>query len=208
MPNFKDLTGQRFHRLTVVGISKKVQSGKRMRYYWKCKCDCGNEKEVRTDCLTSGYVQSCGCLKLEQDKINLIKFHRHKLSNTHIWYTYYGMLSRCYNEKDKRYERYGGRGITICKEWRESFDAFVDWALKNGYEAGLQIDRIDNNSNYEPLNCRWVTAKGNSRNRSSNVMIEYEGELITLIELSEKLEIPYKTAYSKYRKFGIKRKDL
>ena len=126
MAEFKDLTGQCFGRLTVIGISRKKQSGKRMRYYWKCKCICGNIKEVRTDCLTSGLVQSCGCLKVEQDKINLTAFHRHKLSNTHIWYVYYGMLSRCYNSKNKSYKNYGGRGIEVCEEWRNSFDKFVE----------------------------------------------------------------------------------
>lgn len=71
MPSFKDLTGEKFGRLAVIRVSRKVKSGNRERYYWQCKCDCGNEKEVRTDCLTNGLVKSCGCLKKEQDKINL-----------------------------------------------------------------------------------------------------------------------------------------
>ena len=208
MPNFKNLTGKKFGRLTVIGVSRKVESGNRERYYWRCKCDCGNEKEVRTDCLTSGLVKSCGCLKKDQDKINLTKYHKHKLSHTKLWDTYYGMKSRCYDKTDKRYSDYGGRGIEICPEWLENFENFVSWSLENGFDDNLQIDRIDNDSGYSPQNCRWVSIKENCRNRRSNVMIEYQGKMITLVELSEILNIPYKTAYSKYRKYGVKRCDL
>lgn len=208
MPNFKNLTGEKFGRLTVIGVSRKVESGNRERYYWRCKCDCGNEKEVRTDCLTSGLVKSCGCLKKDQDKINLTKYHKHKLSHTKLWDTYYGMKSRCYDKTDKRYSDYGGRGIEICPEWLENFENFVSWSLENGFDDNLQIDRIDNDSGYSPQNCRWISIKENCRNRRSNVMIEYQGKMITLVELSEILNIPYKTAYSKYRKYGVKRCDL
>lgn len=208
MPNFKNLTGEKFGRLTVIGVSRKVESGNRERYYWRCKCDCGNEKEVRTDCLTSGLVKSCGCLKKDQDKINLTKYHKHKLSHTKLWDTYYGMKSRCYDKTDKRYSDYGGRGIEICPEWLENFENFVSWSLENGFDDNLQIDRIDNDSGYSPQNCRWISTKENCRNRRSNVMIEYQGKMITLVELSEILNIPYKTAYSKYRKYGVKRCDL
>ena len=208
MPNFKNLTGKKFGRLTVIGVSRKVESGNRERYYWRCKCDCGNEKEVRTDCLTSGLVKACGCLKKDQDKINLTKYHKHKLSHTKLWDTYYGMKSRCYDKTDKRYSDYGGRGIEICPEWLENFENFVSWSLENGFDDNLQIDRIDNDSGYSPQNCRWISIKENCRNRRSNVMIEYQGKMITLVELSEILNIPYKTAYSKYRKYGVKRCDL
>lgn len=208
MPVRKDLTGQHFGRLTVIGISKKVLRGKRFRYYWNCLCDCGNKVEARTDCLTRGLVKSCGCLKKEQDLINLTKHHRHKLSHTKLWDTYYKMKSRCYNKNDSHYSYYGGRGISICDEWLNSFDAFAQWSVENGVSDNLQIDRIDNNGNYEPSNCRWVTLKENCRNRSTNVMIPYNNGYVTLVEYAEILGIPYKTAYSKYRKLGIKRKDL
>lgn len=208
MAEFKDLTGMKFGKLKVIGISRKVQSGKRERYYWNCKCDCGNTKEVRTDCLTLGGTQSCGCMKKEQDKINLTKFHRHKLSNTNLWHVYYGILHRCYNKEDTHYNNYGGRGITVCDEWKQSFDEFVQWSFSNGYEKGLQIDRINNDGNYEPDNCRWVTVKKNCRNRSTNVLVEYDGKFVTIAELSEILNEPYDKVYWKYRKKGVKRKDL
>lgn len=208
MPKFKDLTGEKFGRLTVIGVSRKVESGNRKRYYWHCKCDCGNDKEVRTDCLTNGLVKSCGCLKKEQDRINLTKYHKHKLSHTKLWDTYYGMKSRCYDKEDKRYDDYGGRGIKICDEWLGNFENFVSWSLENGFSESLQIDRINNNLGYSPENCRWISQKENCRNRRSNVMLEYDGKMITLVELSEILNIPYKTAYSKYRKYCIKRSNL
>lgn len=208
MPSFKDLTGEKFGRLAVIRVSRKVKSGNRERYYWQCKCDCGNEKEVRTDCLTNGLVKSCGCLKKEQDKINLTKYHKHKLSHTKLWDTYYSMKSRCYDKTNKRYNDYGGRGITICNEWLENFENFALWSLENGFDKNFQIDRIDNDLSYSPQNCRWISQKENCRNRRSNVMIKYNGKIITLVELSEILNIPYKTAYSKYRKYGIKRNDL
>lgn len=126
-----------------------------------------------------------------------------------IWYnSIYGMKSRCYDKTDKRYSDYGGRGIEICPEWLENFENFVSWSLENGFDDNLQIDRIDNDSGYSPQNCRWISIKENCRNRRSNVMIEYQGKMITLVELSEILNIPYKTAYSKYRKYGVKRCDL
>lgn len=207
MAKFKDLTGQIFDRLFVIGISRKVQSGKRERYYWKCQCQCGNEKEVRTDCLISGSVRSCGCLKLEQDNINLTAFHRHKLSNTRLWHIYYGILHRCYNCKDKRYKDYGGRGIEVCQEWRNSFDCFAEWAQKMRYADGLQIDRINNNGNYEPTNCRWVTAKEQSRNRRSNIIVSYKGEDMTLIEASEKSGLSYSALNARWNR-GIRGEEL
>lgn len=200
MPTFKDLTGQKFGKLTVIELSRKVQSGTRERFYWKCQCECGNEKEIRTDSLTSGRVQSCGCIKKEQDKINLTKFHRHKMSNTHIWHTYYAMLHRCNNQDDKRFKNYGGRGITVCDEWKNSFDNFLKWSMENGYEEHLQIDRIDNDGNYEPDNCRWVTRKENCRNRRSNIIVEYKGKQMTLIELSELTGINYGCLFRRYKR--------
>ena len=208
MAHFRDLTGERFGILIVIGVSRRVKSGKRERYYWKCKCDCGRIKEVRTDCLTRGLVRSCGCLKKEQNGINLTKFHRHKLSHTKLWDTYYSMKSRCYDPADKRYKDYGGRGIKVCGEWESSFDEFANWAISHGFDKNLQIDRIDNNGDYSPENCRWVTQKENCRNRRSNVLIEYNGKMITLVEFSEIMNIPYKIAYSKYRKMCVKRSDL
>lgn len=209
MANFKDLTNQRFGRLKVEKLDKKVKSGKRYRYYWDCKCDCGNHISARTDELTSGNTRSCGCLKKEQDKINLTANHRHKLSGTKLYRLYQGMRKRCENPKNKRYKDYGGRGITVCKEWVESNDKFFEWALSHGYKEGLQIDRIDNEKGYSPNNCRFITQKENCRNRRSNLMIPLaDGSYITFVEFAERLGLDYEVAYHKFRHLGIKRKDL
>lgn len=199
MPNFKDLTGQRFGRLVVIGVREKRTSGNRERYYWDCICDCGNHQIVRTDCLTKGLVQSCGCLKAEQDEINLRENHRHKLSGTRLYQEWVSMKRRCFNPNDKRYADYGGRGITVCEEWTAVPDQFFDWSLKNGYDDNLTIDRIENDGNYAPDNCRWVDRKTQSRNRRSNVRVQYEGKEITLIELSEKTGISYNCLSYRYK---------
>ncbi|MBV4423238.1 hypothetical protein [Clostridium tyrobutyricum] len=198
MSIFKDLTGEKFGRLTVIKLDKKIQSGNRKRYYWLCKCGCGNYTSVRTDCLTKGQVKSCGCLKREQDRANLEANHSHKLSHTKLWNTYYGMKRRCYNPKDKRYKNYGARGIKICSEWLNDFNKFVEWSYNNGYNDNLSIDRINNDGNYEPCNCRWATPKQQSNNRRSNIRVNCKGKSITLKELSENIGISYQCIDARY----------
>ena len=199
MAVFKDLTGKNFGRLEVLKLSREVKSGKRYRKYWLCKCECGNEKEIRTDSLTSGSVKSCGCLKEEQNKVNLIKNHSHKQSGKRLYYIWQGMKQRCFDVNNDRYLRYGGRGITVCEEWLTS-NNFFNWALLNGYEENLTIDRIDNDGNYEPSNCKWSTIKEQCNNRSTNILVEYEGKEVTLKKLSEMLNISYGCLNARYRK--------
>ncbi len=207
MPRFKDLTGQRFGRLTVIDISKKVQSGKRERYYWKCKCDCGNYHEVRTDSLISGNVQSCGCLHKEQAIVNVSLHHSHKQSTSRLYGIWQKMKDRCLNENVPCYDRYGGRGITICDEWKDDFEAFFKWAVDNGYSEDLTIDRKDNNKGYFPDNCRWATNKEQARNRRSNIVVAYQGKEMTLIEASEKSGLPYSALNARWNR-GIRGEEL
>lgn len=110
-----------------------------------------------------------------------------------------GMFERCYNPINKRYARYGGRGIKVCYEW-QNFNKFYEWAIENGFSKELSIERINNDKDYSPNNCKWATNKEQSRNRSTNVKIEYDNESITLIELSEITKIPYKTLNMRYRR--------
>lgn len=109
----------------------------------------------------------------------------HGGSGTRLYETWCGMKKRCYNAKDKRYDRYGGRGITICDEWRNDFKAFYDWAMANGYSEELTIDRIDVNGNYRPENCRWVDARVQQRNTTRNHFVTVHGETKTIAEWSE-----------------------
>ena len=195
----KDLTGQKFGKLTVIGL-KDTNTRKT---YWICQCDCGNVKAVRSDSLLSDAIRSCGCLKKEQDKINLIKNHSHKMSGTRIYSEWQDMKGRCYNMHNARYHRYGGRGITVCDEWKNSFEAFYEWALKNGYSDELTIDRIDNDSNYCPENCRWSTIKEQCRNRSTNIQITIGNCTRSLTEWCEIFNVDYKKVYARYKRNGF-----
>lgn len=210
MTKFVDLTGMRFGRLCVIKFSRDVKYGNRIRKYWLCKCDCGNIHEVRRDSLTSGYVKSCGCLKKEQDAKNLTdKFQfkpKYDVVDKRLRGIWNKIKDRCFNENVESYNRYGGRGITICNEWLD-FNVFAKWSLENGYSDNLTIDRIDNNGNYEPSNCRWITTKEQCNNRRNNIIVEYEGEKITLMKLSEITNISYGCLTSRYKR-GYRGEEL
>jgi hypothetical protein len=194
-----DLTGKRFGRLSVIGIDDR---GIKRTYYY-CKCDCGNVKSIRSDGLTSGAVTSCGCRKLEQDTINLTANHKHKMSGTRIYSIWQGMKGRCYNPHYAMYERYGGRGINVCNEWKNDFSAFYEWAVQNGYSDDLTIDRIDNNKGYSPDNCRWADQETQSRNRSSNINVKIGNSTRTLTEWCEIFKVEPKAVFARYRRNGF-----
>jgi hypothetical protein len=149
-----DINGQRFGRLIVLARAEN-----RGRFAaWLCWCDCGEFKTVVGSSLRTGNTRSCGCLQ-----------RIHGMTNTPLYLVWRSMRSRCENPRTERWPRYGGRGISVCAEWRHDPKAFIDWALSHGYERGLQIDRMDNDAGYSPSNCRFVTAAENSRNRPSRV---------------------------------------
>ena len=193
-----DLTGKKFGKLEVIGVH---DTGSRKTYY-VCQCDCGNVKVVRADSLISGATKSCGCIKKEQDKINLSANHKHKMSGTRIYETWQDMKRRCYNKQNARYDRYGGRGITVCDEWLNNFQSFYDWAISNGYSDDLTIDRIDNDGNYEPSNCRWSTAKEQCNNRGSNINITIGNATKSLMCWCEIFNVDYKKVYARYKRNG------
>lgn len=190
MRKIEDLKGQKFGRLTV-----KERIGQTSK--WLCDCECGYFKIVRGCDLKSGCVKSCGCLKKEQDKYNLKSSKTHNKSNTRLYRIWSNMKDRCINPKNKRYNRYGERGITFCDEWID-FENFYNWAIQNGYKENLTLDRINNDLNYCPDNCRWANSRQQARNRSTNIFVEYKGQEMTLIELSEKIDIDYNTLKRRY----------
>lgn len=162
--------GQKYDMLTVLQDLGQMPAGKRTRHFYLCRCDCGKEVPIRSDQL--GNIHSCGCIKKITSARNAELNHKHKQSRTRLYSIWQSMLGRCRNPHNKRYARYGGRGISVCQEWQEDFAVFHSWALANGYNEHLTIDRIDNDGNYTPTNCRWVDARTQARNRATNVLID------------------------------------
>lgn len=176
----EDLTGRRIGRLTVIEETDERRSGS---VVWLCKCDCGNYKRISANSLKSGRVLSCGCYNKEV-------ISTHGLSHTRLHHAWTSMKERCANPKNKEYPNYGGRGIRVCDEWLNSFEAFKEWAVANGYKNDAKrgdctLDRIDVNGDYESSNCRWVDMKTQGRNRRSNHMLTINGETHCIAEWGE-----------------------
>ena len=189
----KDITGMRFGRLTAVKKVGTKGSGRGSKAIWLCRCDCGNEKEILRNSLVSGTTKSCGCLEKE---IKSTMHLKHGMEKLRLWNIWTGMRDRCSRSNNKDYQRYGGRGIRVCPEWDSDFRNFYDWSMGNGYSDELTIDRIDNDGNYEPSNCRWVTRKEQTRNRSIT-------KTIPLARIAEIDGITYQAAYDKYVRCNV-----
>lgn len=189
MPQIIDLVGQTFNALTAVKLI-----GRRNKHtVYLCKCKCGKETEVLSNNLRRGHTKSCGC-ESEKNKAKFVESSTsHGLSNHPLFESWIGMRNRCYYKKHNRYKNYGGKGITVCDEWKDNFQAFYDWAIKNGWEKGLSIDRKKNYLNYCPENCKFSTTGEQNRNRTSNKQITIEGVTKILIEWSEVSGVKYET---------------
>lgn len=181
----RDLTGQKFGRLTVL---ERGDSLGRVGVYWKCKCECGNECTVHGNAIVRGHTKSCGCLAVETSK----NAKSHGLSSTKEYKIWKAMRRRCYGKNTENYHRYGGRGVRVCEEWSE-FSNFYKWCGENGYKEGLTIDRIDNDGDYCPENCRWVDKITQGNNKSNNRRILYKGEELTLMQIERRTGIDHRT---------------
>lgn len=184
MSNIDDITGNKYNYLTVLYATGRIE-GKR-GFFWHCKCDCGNEIDVLGASLKSGNTTACGC----RQKIGWKNGYKHGLTHTRLHSIWNGMKQRCFSKNNDYYYNYGGRGITMCDEWKNDFKAFYNWSIKNGYSDNLTIDRIDNDGNYEPSNCRWITRTEQMRNTRRSRKFSYKGEMKTASELSEICGIP------------------
>lgn len=189
MGKFIDLTGQRFGRLVAL---ERVENSKSRQACWRCICDCGNHTVVCSFDLRSGNTASCGCWQKEIRKTLGQRVKTHGLTRTRLYRIWNGMVARCVNPNERIYDYYGGRGITVCDEWRK-FESFRDWALSHGYTDSLSIDRIDVNGNYEPNNCRWATAKEQHNNQRSNRLLTAFGKTQTLQQWADELNVNRRT---------------
>jgi hypothetical protein len=174
-----------YGRLTIIGEVKGTPYSRRVM----CRCQCGEIVVRDLQKLFSGNTLSCGCLKRDRNRSS---FTTHGLTNHRLYRVWRGMRGRCLNKNDLAYKNYGGRGITISKEWID-FDNFYDWALRNGYQQGFTIERINNDGNYEPNNCTWILRKNQSKNRRNLHWITLNGETKTISDWSRQAGINRRT---------------
>lgn len=191
-----DLTEKRFGKLTVI---KKHNQDKWGGWNWLCMCDCGNETVVSGGHLRGLKTKSCGCSRKET------KNFTHKMTGSRLYKVWQAMKSRCYYEKSEMFKHYGGRGITVCDEWKNSFISFYDWSIKNGYDENAErgqctIDRIDVNGNYEPNNCRWATIKQQANNTRRNHLIKYNGKTQTVSQWANELGVEPDSIFNRLQK--------
>ena len=190
------MIGKRFGRLTVVAEGEKPKG--RRQAHWICRCDCGTvTAPVDGSSLRKGHTKSCGCYKRD---LTIERNTRHGLSNTRIHRIWAGMKDRCYNPNTPKYSRYGARGIRVCDEWLNSLEAFYEWAMANGYADNLTIDRIDNDGNYCPENCRWSTNEDQCNNRGHHIFLEINGETKTVAQWAKETGIGYRTIHARYNR--------
>lgn len=190
--NCIDMTGKVCGRLTVV---RKYDTNKRGAY-WLCNCECGKQTVVAGRSLRTGHTKSCGCLHDDLSSERTIERNRtHEMSGTRLYHIWSDMKKRCQNQNHWAFDRYGGRGISVCNEWESNFLAFHDWAVKNGYRENLTIERKNNDGNYSSENCVWVTMVEQANNKSNSTKVVFHGGKYTIAQLSRLSGISYSTLY-------------
>lgn len=189
----ENLIGQRFGMLTILQEVDPIPRPNRPtspRRAFLCKCDCGNETTKTLESLVTGNTKSCGCLS-----------HKHQQTGTRLYRIWAHMKARCLNPNDQKFYAYGARGIKVCDEWLE-FEPFCEWAMNNGYESHLSIDRKDVNGNYSPENCHWTTMVEQQNNRTNNHDLTFNGETLTIAQWAKKLGI-YQSTIQRRLKRGL-----
>lgn len=191
--------GDRFGRYVVASLPELKTRGRIRVALCVCDCDCGNRREVLCGNLVRNGALSCGCRKSE---VTTNRSRTHCFTGTRIYSIWAGMIKRCENPKALCYEEYGGRGIAVCPEWRSSVEAFFDWAMANGYDHGLTIDRRDNDLGYSPDNCRWADWFTQQNNRRTTRIVEAFGERKSLMNWSKdpRCRVDYATLFWRFKK--------
>lgn len=182
----RNLLHQKFGRLSVIGEAGRTKT---KNVIWECLCECSNIVNVASSHLVSGHTNSCGCYKRQRVLGGITKHGQSMVGKvTSEYKTWSHIKSRCCTKTDAKYPDYGGRGIMVCDRWLESFENFfADMGKKPSPKHSL--DRIDNDGNYEPSNCRWGTVEQQSRNKRSNVWLEYKGEKMIMADWAKRLNI-------------------
>lgn len=188
-----DLTNQKFGKLLV--LEKAITQNEKVM--WKCLCDCGNIVFVKGVNLKNNRTKSCGCIKME---VLLKRNTKHNQRHTKLYEVWKTMKQRCYNPNNKGYKNYGGRGISICDEWKNDFMSFYNWSIENNYKEGLSIDRINVNGNYEPSNCRWTTRVVQQNNTRVNKYFTINNETKSLADWCRIYNVNYRTTYARVEK--------
>lgn len=201
--NRLDLTGRKFGRLTVIEYSHTAKKTP----YWRCICECGNEKIAKRQLLTDGKTTSCGCKFTE---IMIARNQTHGMSHTNEYRIWQAMKERCYCPRNVHYSRYGGRGIQVCSGWRNDFESFLrDMGARPSKRHS--IDRVDNDKGYScghceeclrndwSANCQWRNDVEQANNRHNNIKVTYDNRQMTLLELSSETGIPYSTLHGRHR---------
>lgn len=191
--------GKRFGMLTVIGTEEPyMHKNGRTETVSVVRCDCGNIKSVRNCALTSGATTSCGCRKIAATIERNKKMAITGMSHSRIYNIFRSMHSRCYNPKHVGYKNYGAKGVSVCDEWRE-FKSFYQWAIKNGYDELLTLDRIDSSGGYCPENCRWTTMDEQERNKPSVRKFSFNGQILTIPQIAAQIGVSRHCLYGRIK---------
>ena len=192
MPYWKDLTGRVFGKLTVLSMAGRTKAN---AVTWNAHCECGSTRVVVGGNLTSGITKSCGCSR------NGSGVRTHGRSKSRIYYAWASMITRCHNPHAKKYKDYGARGIAVCERWRQSFAAFLE-DMGERPTPQHQLDRKNNDGDYEPGNCRWATRAEQMANRRITERFTHAGKTLTLVEWAKETGIEYSTLRQRLHRYG------
>lgn len=180
---------KKYNKLIILSIIKNDYDINKTKVL--CKCDCGNEKVIYLGNVIRGLTKSCGCIRKKNGYKQGTNKKTHGQSKTKLYRVYKNVINRCYNKNHDHYKHYGGRNIKMCDEWLNDFMSFYNWAYDNGYTDMLTIDRIDNNGNYEPNNCRWVDMSVQSNNKRNTVYLTYNNKTQSMKQWANELGLNY-----------------